>query len=39
MFALYLPKRDVTEEEMFRQLAARHRKRQEATDRAKIKSK
>jgi SRSO17 transposase len=35
MLAFYLPKRDVTEEEIFRQLQARHRKRQDEIDRAK----
>ena len=35
MLAFYLPKRDVTEEEMFRQLATRHKKRQDGIDRNK----
>lgn len=35
MLAFYLPKRDVTEAEVFRQLSARHRKRQEEINRAK----
>jgi SRSO17 transposase len=33
MLAHYLPKRDVTEEEVFRQLAARHKKREAGSDR------
>ena len=37
MLAFYLPKRDVTEEEMFRQLSARHRKRQKEINRAQKK--
>jgi hypothetical protein len=35
MLAFYLPKRDVTENEMFRQLKTRHRKRQDDIDRGK----
>jgi SRSO17 transposase len=35
MLAFYLPKRDVTENEMFRQLKARHKKRQDDIDRRK----
>jgi hypothetical protein len=37
MLAFYLPKRDVTEKEMFRQLTARHRKRQGEIDMGKRK--
>lgn len=33
LLAFYLPKRDVTEQEMFRQLKARHRKRQDSIER------
>lgn len=35
MLEFYLPKRDVTEEELFRQMAERHKKRQEGIDRGK----
>lgn len=35
MLAFYLPKRDVTEDEMFRQLTTRHKKRQDEIDRNK----
>jgi SRSO17 transposase len=35
MLSFYLPKRDVTEDEVFRQLADRHRKRQREIDRAR----
>jgi SRSO17 transposase len=35
MLAFYLPKRDVSEKEIFRQMDARHRKRGEDIDRAK----
>ena len=35
MLEFYLPKRDVTEEELFRQMAERHRKRQGGIDRIK----
>lgn len=37
MLAFYLPKRDVTEKEMFRQLKTRHRKRQGEINRAQMK--
>jgi len=37
LLAYYLPKRDVTEEEVFRQMAQRHRKRREDIERAKTK--
>ena len=37
MLAFYLPKRDVTEDEIFRQLSARHKKRQDEIDRSKTK--
>lgn len=37
MLAFYLPKRDVSEEEMFRQLGARHKKRQDEIDRGRTK--
>lgn len=36
LLAFYLPKRDVTEEEVFRQLAARHEKRQKDIDRRQL---
>ena len=36
MLEFYLPKRDVTEEELFRQMAERHRKRQDGIDRGKV---
>lgn len=35
MLAFYLPKRDVTEEEIFRQLAARHEKRRQDMERSR----
>jgi hypothetical protein len=38
MLAFYLPKRDVTEEEIFRQLSARHKKRQDDIERGKAKN-
>jgi len=37
MLEFYLPKRDVREDEIFRQLSARHEKRQDEIDRAKSK--
>jgi hypothetical protein len=37
MLEFYLPKRDVTEDEVFRQLSTRHRKRQDEIDRTRKK--
>ena len=37
MFAFYSPKRDVAEQEMFRQLGKRHKQRQDEIDRVRTK--